>query len=73
MAALKLHKGGQLTPGVRWLLSLSDDDMRGGRSGNVLGALIAEIRCVNTLKQAFSGTEQDRRNGQMHLIYKSCT
>ena len=39
----------------------------------MFGALIAEIRCVNTLKQAFSGTEQDRRNGQMHLVYKSCT
>jgi hypothetical protein len=38
----------------------------------MFGALIAEIGCVNTLKQAFSGTEQDRRNGQMHLIYKSC-
>jgi len=39
----------------------------------VFGALIAEIRRVNTLKQTFSRAEQDRRNGQMHLIYKSCT
>ena len=39
----------------------------------MFGALIAEIRCVNTLKQAFSGTEQDGRNGQMHLVYESCT
>ena len=39
----------------------------------MFGALIAEVGCVNALKQAFSGTEQDRRNGQMHLIDKSCT
>ena len=39
----------------------------------MFGALTAKIGCVNTLQQAFSGTEQDRRNGQMHLIDKSCT
>src|SRR5581483_1942280 len=53
--------------------TLRDDDMRHVRSGNVLRKLITELRYVNTLKQGLPGTEQNWRNGQMHLIDKPGT
>src|SRR5258707_9591779 len=52
---------------------LREDDMCRIRSRNVLRKLITELRYVNSLKQSFSGTEQNWRNGQMHLIDKSGT
>jgi hypothetical protein len=47
--------------------------MRCVRGGDVLGALIAEIRYVDTLEQAFSGTEKDRRNDPMQFVDKART
>ncbi len=42
--------------------------MRDVRCGNVLGAAIAELRCVDASEKVFPGTEKDRRDGEMHLV-----
>src|SRR6266478_5945208 len=42
--------------------------MCGMRSGNVFSDLIAEFACVNSGKKILPGTEQDRRNGQVHFV-----
>jgi hypothetical protein len=40
--------------------------------GNVLGAVIAELWSVDTGEQVLPGTQQDRGDGQVHLVDQSC-
>jgi hypothetical protein len=40
---------------------------------DVVSDLIPQTRCVHALEQAFSGADQDWRNGYMHLVDKSGT
>src|SRR6266481_10048517 len=50
------------------LLALCQDDVRDVGCGNVLGAVIAELCCVDTGEEVLSGAQQDRGDGQMHLV-----
>ena len=34
----------------------------------MFGAMVAELRCVNAFQKGFSGTEEGRRQGQVHVI-----
>jgi len=52
------------------LRAFGDHEVRCVGSGNVFGAVIAEIRCVDTFQKGFSGTEEDRRQRQMHFVDK---
>src|SRR5689334_1098961 len=47
--------------------------MRRVRRGNMLDAFIAELRRVDAGEKMFSGAEQHRRNGQVHLVNQSGT
>ena len=45
--------------------------MRGIGRGNMFGASIAELRCVDTGKEVFPGAEKSRRDGKVHLVDES--
>jgi hypothetical protein len=55
----------------RRLSALCEDDVRGVRGGNVLGALVAKLRCVDSGKKVLPGAEDNRRNGNVHLVDES--
>ena len=48
--------------------ALREDDVRGVRRRNMLGALIAELWRVDTGEEVLSGAEKDRGNGQVHFV-----
>ncbi len=54
----------KLDPGEsRALCSPREDDMRSVGRGNMLGATIAELQCVEIRKKVLAGTEQRWSNG----------
>src|ERR1700730_11513143 len=55
----------------RRLPTFPKDDVRGARCGNVLGALIAELRQVDSSEKAFSGAEEDGGNGKVQFVDQS--
>jgi hypothetical protein len=44
----------------RRLSALCEDDVRGVRGGNVLGAFVAKLRCVDSNEKVFPRAEEDR-------------
>src|SRR5882762_10311688 len=46
--------------------------MRSVRCRNMLRATIAELHCIETRKQALTGTEKGWSNGQVHFVDESC-
>jgi hypothetical protein len=57
----------------RPLRALGENDMRGVGRGNVLGTLIAELRCIESGEEVLSAAEQDRRDGKVHLVDETRT
>src|SRR5882672_10615501 len=47
------------------------DHMRNAGCCHVPDAAIPKLHRVETSEQAFAGTEQDRSDGQMHLVHES--
>src|SRR3954468_24091403 len=49
-------------------LPLRQHHMRGGGRRHVLGTLVTKLGQVETPEQVLAGTEQHRRDGEVHLV-----
>jgi hypothetical protein len=63
---------GQSTPS-QWLAlpAIHEDDVRRGIRQNMFSAFVTERREIKPTEQVFSGTEQDRRDCDVHLVILS--